>query len=358
MNAKIMEEMKTIKDMNEIVGQLKEGQSALCWVKEVLVGADSGKKNTKVVISFVKDGERVVDEIELATTMVQTNSKANIDGVYEFIIDKKRYLIGDKSEKLNLEERNKRSKCLELHKNCILTGICALLKKHKITTSEVKIAVNMTLKDFTNLKEKEDLKKLYKNPCNTGIKVTFEGKEYTFKIKVLPYYEGIGALLNEKEKYENKRVISIDFGSYNTGYVAFENFKVQARDNESGTLNAGVNKLLSRIRVILRDNKHETITSDTQIFEVINEQNPHVSKGVVTLVHNEIINYLKEIYFELLDLDVDVKYADLLFSGGGAILYKNFIPKVFVEAAEQQSIHIVENPKFANAYGSLKLFAK
>lgn len=358
MNAKVMEDIKVFKPLGEELGEEKT-ESGFRWVKEVQVGADSGKRNTKIVICFSKgNGEVVVDSVEFPTTMVHTANKSSIDGVFEFVIDKKRYLIGDKSEKLNLEERNRRSKCLEIHKNCILAGICALLHKHQITTSEVKIAVNMTLQDFRDLREKGELMKLYKNPNSSGFKMTFENKDYNFKVKVLPYYEGVGAILNEGERYKGKRVLSIDFGSYNTGYVSFEDFKAQSGDNKSGTLDLGINKLLSRIRVVLRDNNYETITSDAQIFEVVNGENSHVSKGVVSLVHNEVIAYLKEIYYELITLDVDIKYSELLFSGGGAIFYKNFIPKVFSDAAEQQRILIVENPKFANAQGSLKLFAK
>lgn len=337
-----------------ILGEIKEAKpSSVRKAKVVKIGGDSGKSHTKVSMIIRENGVDVVYPEIIYTSSLSNDNKAVTDYTEEFIIDGVRHLVGDPTRLLNASERREQSKVLPLHRTCMIAAVVKLLNKlGYVGVEEVQLTVNMPLSDYLDVSEQRKLIRLYESKKTVVVK--YNGKTYSFKLKVLPYYEALGALLNKFEEYEDKRVVSIDFGSRNVGYATFN--KMNIVEGKSGTTPDGVNKLLTQVQQILSNNKITTISDDEQLISIIKGENQDIPVAVLELVKNRVHNYLDGIYGTLFDFGIDIEYTDIIFSGGGVDIFKPYIHKVFKKASENEKIHFIDNPQFANSIGSLKLF--
>ena len=341
-------------EMEKTFEQFKEASSrpvGLTHCKEVKVGGDSGKSYTKLCLEYSKGGEKVLLYYSLPTSYEMHEQKAALDGVHEIIINGVRYLVGGSQLLSNQRDKSERTKELPLHRICLITGICKLLEENKIKTDNIKLTVNMPLADFKNKEKQQSLINFYQSAQK--VRVQYKKEEYKFTFKVLPYYEGIGAILNKQEEFADKEVLALDFGSLNVGYATFS--KLKPNIQTSGTLNEGVNRLFYRIRKALSENGVNIGMNEEQLKEIIKGESEIVSETTQRLVNKEVIDFLDSVYAELLNLGADVDYSHLLIIGGGTNLYRSFIPLVFKKAHELGQIHFIDNPEFANALGSLRL---
>lgn len=337
-----------------IFGEFKETKpSSLRKAKVVKIGGDSGKSYTKVSMIVRENGVDVVRSTSIYTSITRNEDKAVMDSAEEFRINKVRCLIGDPSRSLNSPDRRNQSKVLPLHRDCMIAAIAKLLYETGYSEVEtVQLTVNLTLNDFSNISEQKKIRRLYEGMRT--VEVEYRERVYKFKLKVLPYYEGLGALLNDYEFYADKEVVSIDFGSRNIGYATFNGLKVV--EGFSGTLPYGTNQLLTQVQHILNNNKIMTINNDEQIISIIKGENKDIPAPVLELIKNKVQHFLDGIYSELFDCRVNVDYAEVILSGGGLGLFESCAHKVFKQAFENEKLRLIENPQYANSTGSIKLF--
>ena len=318
------------------------------------VGGDSGKSSTKLSLRTA-EGENI--RIQLATTCEKTDTKAKSDLNHEVFFNGNRYLVGEPNNKLNLRLRTERSKEDEVHKICLLTALCLAIREAEGAADESKVAIhnvsmtlNMPFSEYIDKDKRESMVRFYQSQKITEIMV--DGIKYNLMLKVLPYYEGLGATLLKSSEVKSKRVTSLDFGSMNVGYATFDNLKVLTGDENTGSLELGCHSLLTKIKKLLNDNGVKNINADSEIIRVLNGENTFVKRELIEKANELIKNHVETIYSELFQLDVDVDNTEIIASGGAVNLYQPFLKDFFTN----NNITILkENTVFANAEGSLKL---
>ena len=184
------------------------------------------------------------------------------------------------------------------------------------------------------------------------VEIVVDGIKYNLMLQVLPYYEGLGAMLLKADDVKSKRVTSLDFGSLNVGYATFDNLKILTGDENTGSLELGCHSLLTKIKKLFNDNGVKNINADSEIIRVLNGENSFVQRDLIIKANELIRNHVETIYTELFNLDVDVDNTEIIASGGAVNLYQPFIKEFFTN----DNVKILkENTVFANAEGSLKL---
>ena len=319
------------------------------------VGTDSGKSFTKAMMQL-PNGEFV--KTIFPTSFEETDTKAAPDGCFEVVYNDVRYIVGEANRKCSREKEGRTKEKL-IHKVCTLTAICDVIKKAKLQGAKisdvktVNITVNMPLSEYLDKNLRQSAISFYNSGKNTSIIV--DNVTYSFVINVLPYYEGLGAVLKEADTYKNQRVISIDFGSLNTGYVTLDGLKiVSTNDNDAGTIDFGCSRLLTSVNKLFKDNQVKGITTEAQVLEVLAGNNSFVKNVIVELGREKVLDYVGQIYDALFDLEVGVDSTKILASGGATKLYEEHFNKVF---KMKNVVVSKENSEFANAEGSLKLLA-
>lgn len=319
------------------------------------IGTDSGKSFSKAVCRLAS-GEFITTAFP--TSYEETEVKTVTEGCFEVKFEEKRYIVGETNRRCS-EEKDGRSKEQFIHKICTLTAICDVIRKAKLMgakTEEIKfvnITVNMPLSEYLKKEARENVVAYY----NSGQKmsITVDGQEFSFVLNVLPYYEGLGAVLVNSDKYQTRRVVSLDFGSLNTGYVTLDKLRLVSTNYfDSGTIDFGCSGLLTKIKTTLKNNGIRGIRTDDQVLELIRGENDRISNEIVQLAKSVVKDHVQEIYQELIDLEVGVDSTDVLASGGAAYLYNEFFNDVFKEGTV---IFDAEDSEFLNAKGSLKLLA-
>lgn len=319
------------------------------------VGTDSGKSFSKAMMQL-PSGEFV--KTIFPTSFEETDTKAAPDNCFEVVYNDTRYIVGEANRKCTVE-KDGRSKEKFIHKLCTLTAVCDVIKKAKLKGAKiadvkaVNITINMPLSEYLD-KEARQSAVAYYNPGKTTT-IIVDGITYSFVVNVLAYYEGLGAVLKDAETYQNQRVISIDFGSLNTGYVTLDGLKiVSTNDCDAGTIDFGCSRLLTSVNKLFKDNAVKGVKTERQILEVLAGNNPYIKHEIVELGRQRVAEYVQEIYDELYDLEVGVDSTKILASGGATNLYEDHFNKVF---KMKNVVVSKENSEFANAEGSLKLLA-
>ncbi|MBP3904619.1 ParM/StbA family protein [Turicibacter sp.] len=318
------------------------------------VGGDSGKSSTKVSLR-VEDGNNIRKQI--ATTCEKTDTKAKSDSNHEVFFNGTRYLVGEPNNKLNLRLRTERSKEDEVHKICLLTALCLAIREaegkvdeNKVTIHNVSMTLNMPFSEYIDKTKRESMVRFYQS--QKMVEIVVDGIKYNLMLQVLPYYEGLGAMLLKADDVKSKRVTSLDFGSMNVGYATFDNLKILTGDENTGSLELGCHSLLTKIKKLFNDNGVKNINADSEIIRVLNGENSFVQRDLIIKANELIRNHVETIYTELFNLDVDVDNTEIIASGGAVNLYQPFIKEFFTN----DNVKILkENTVFANAEGSLKL---
>lgn len=319
------------------------------------VGTDSGKSFTKAVCKLAS-GQFITTMFP--TSFEKTDVKTVTEGCFEVVFDGVRYIVGETNRRCS-EEKDGRSKEQFIHKICTLTAVCDVIRKAKAVgakTDEIKIVnitVNMPLSEYLNKDARSNVGKYYNSGEVTNI--TVDGEKFSFVLNVLPYYEGLGAVLTNSDEYKTKRVISLDFGSLNTGYVTLDKLRLVSTNHfDAGTIDFGCSSLLTKIKTVLKNHGVRGIRTDDQVLELIRGENEKISNEAIELAKSVVKDHVQEIYQTLVDLEVGVDSTDVLASGGAAYLYSEYFDDVF---KAETVIFDGEDSEFLNAKGSLKLLA-
>ena len=316
-----------------------------------VAGGDSGKSTTKLTLRTEEGNIR----ISFPTTYEETDTKMATDLNHEVYFEGKRYLVGEPNKKLNRINRTVRSKEQEVHKICLLTALCLAIKEaekgekaNQIKVHDISLTVNMPFDEYIDKDKRQSIINFYQLP--KMVDMTEDGTKFNLMVKILPYYEGLGAILLKDSELKNKRAIAIDFGSLNINYLTTDGLKPIVA--ECGSIDAGCGRLLTSIKRLFSSRGLGTITSDSEILRALAGNNEFVKREVIDEANKLIHAHVENIYSELFDLEVDVDNTEIIAVGGAANLYEPFFDKVF----PNKNVKILkENTVFANAEGSLKL---
>lgn len=261
------------------------------------------------------------------------------------------FLIGDMlSEEHTDYELSKQN---HNHRLSIYLAITRLLEKsleiskQSIAFASVDLALNIPLNLYKNQQKKSEFIEYIQNNGNL-IALSANGIPFTFRINsILLLPEAIGTVYQNMDDYRDKRLLSIDIGSYNTSYLEFVNLVPQY--DKMVVSNLGVNILRGKIAETLSSKYGTMITDDVveQIFKdkylILNGIKQNDSKEIVeNLVNNhlsQIINYGKS---------RKLSYSNVIvtFVGGGSILLKDFI-------SQYPFASLSPDPQYANALSFL-----
>ena len=316
-----------------------------------VAGGDSGKSMTKLTLQTGEGNIRV----SFPTTFEETDTKTKTDLNHEVYYQGTRYLVGEPNKKLNRINRTVRSKEQEVHKVCLLTALCLAIKEaekdedsKQIKVHDVTLTVNMPFDDFLDKNQRDSIVKYYQSP--KMVDMTVDGEKFNLMLKVLPYYEGLGAVLLKADEIKDKRVVSVDFGSLNVNYLTIDKLKPVVA--ECGSLDFGCGRLLTSIKKLFSSKGIKNINADSEILRALSGDNEYISREVIEEANKLIETHVESIYSELFDLEVDVDNIQIIASGGAANLYEPFFNRIF---PNKNVTLLKENTTFANAEGSLKL---
>ena len=319
-------------------------------VKVVRVGVDNGKSSGKAALLFEDGSYTVLDSFP---TEVEENYIEDGKYVVEFGSRKegtyKRYLVGEKKESLS---KNKTSldKGTDVHRICALTSICLLLEETGNADADIiEMTINMPLNLYKQVKEREETRKLYETAPGEKVTMSVNGQTYSFEVRCTPYFECLGTVLANEEMIEEKGMdlVCLNFGSLNVNCATFD-CDGEPVSNRSYCVELGCTGLIKEIQNRLyavpsiKKNLPESI-----IRSLILKQNTLVSPEVVDTVDSIVMSYLDSVYSELTSLGAELEYLPILVSGGGALLFGDYLNRIF-----KGKIYIAEDPVNSDAVGS------
>lgn len=305
-----------------------------------MVSGDSGKGNTKLTAKL-EDGKFITTSFPTTYKLDET-----ADGKFNVNYQSNRYVVGDPTDVAN-SNHTELSKANEIHKICMLTGVCDLIKKSGRKDIEgVHLAVNMVLPLYLDTKQREAVKKLYEQP--EYIEITVDGVDYSFYLKTTIYFESMGVALSNSDKLGTEEVIVFNLGSYNVTGVTFGVNKKPV-GSRSFTEELGCRGLITTIQNKLLPVVGRTLPVDT-VMSIIMKKKSKVPREAFEVAETEVLSHLNNIKTRFDLLGVDTKYSQLIFSGGGALLLKEYIPTVFGD-----DVIFDEDPLYGDCKGMLKL---
>lgn len=308
-----------------------------------LISVDSGKAYTKAVL---RNEEGIIKKILFPTKVAEINDNLGIEvtsNSYSVEYDGKRYLIGDmlSEERTNYDYTKHTSE----HLLCVYLAITKLLEKSKQphALAKIDLAVNIPLSLYKNEAKKKEFEEFIKN----------EGKVIGFAVNQVPYSfsinsvlllpEAVGPIYREINKYRENRVLVIDIGSLNVSILEFNKLVPQYDRMVVSTL--GVNILRSTLSESLTSSYGITITDDDteQILRekhlyLFGEKQKDSNKMIVAIM----TDHVKRIFNYAKSRKITFANTNVILSGGGAILLKEYLLQEFPSAT------IVPDAQFAN----------
>jgi len=314
------------------------------------VAVDCGKHTTKAIskingcMSTIKFRTKVQEVTDFGGDINYNNYLIN-DG-------SKSYLIGDMVSETATNYNL--SKQTESFKQCSYLAICLLIDKFHLPitgTININLAINMPLTLYKNVQHKNSLKEFIVNN-NNNIDFTVNHKTYHFKINnivVLP--EALGPIYTKMNDFREKRVTVIDVGSLNVSYTNYNNLTPQLDSMISS--NAGTNILRAQIAETL-SSKYNTHISDSDVEYLLKQDKFFYLDGTKQLESKAIIEQLIEqhthnIFNFAKSRGYTFNNTDLVFCGGGTLLLKEAILKIYPMAT------IEEDSQFTNVRSFYKI---
>lgn len=305
------------------------------------IGTDSGVGNSKAAL-MLEDGKVLTTVFPTTATLEESS-----DGKFVTYFESNRWVVGEVDDSLTVNDITL-SKLTDTHKLATLTAITDLINKAKLTdVDEVELAVNMPLSLYKDVNEREKTIKFYNQD---DVKIKVNGKEYEFKLRVTPYFEGLGVALRNSSKLGEDEVVVIDFGTLNVNVATFgKNKKPIGSKSVCLGREYGCKALVVKVQSALEPIVGQTLSVDTTI-EVIQGKKKNMPKGTEETVKRVVNSHLQDIYGRLVLSKIDLQFSEIIVSGGGTLLMKDYIDDVFGKETIKE-----EDPLFANAIGSLYL---
>lgn len=293
------------------------------------------------------------------TKLQEVSSDIDVDiqpNSYKVIYEDKHYLLGDMvSEGNSSYELTKESL---IHKLAIYTSIVELLKKAKLSFSDVElhVAINSPINVYKSQKNKETYKKyIENNDAPIMLKINNDSSIFTLK-EITICFEGSGLIYADTNTFSNSYVkaslntVVIDIGGLNTTYCTFRG--LQPKVDSMIVSNLGINTLKAKLEKALVQTFNLSISADdierclirgyfSYMGQIIDDSKAIIAD--VKKVHFEqILNYAKQQGYTFSEDEISI-------CGGGALLLKDEIENVFPNAT------IVSNPQYANVRSFLEI---
>lgn len=310
----------------------------------IKLGSDSGKSQSR----FAFMSNDTLSLFKFPTVVEVEKTRASNEG-YEVEFEGVRYLVGDRT-KTNNNDSTKTTKLTRDHMICIYTGIALAMNKlgRENCHDEIHLSVNVPIAAFKDKVKRQEVIDFYNNK-RVDIKVN--GKNYSFTIALVkPYYEGMGAWLNNKDRVGDS-VIVYDFGSLNINFLHFENGKVVGENCYS--LEIGGSELTSKINgETLKDDVKFT---DNHIYRMASKKEiRNISSEHLEIAKSIIKDHVKQIEVETKNTAKKIPFgtADIIFSGGALDVYNEYLQQK--DVFSNQSYFISKENVYDNAIGSLR----
>mgnify|MGYP002579760329 CR=1 FL=1 len=223
----------------------------------------------------------------------------------------------------------------EKHYIAVYTAIAKALQKLKVDTTEtvlIDLSINIPIVEFKQTDIKEKYINQYKNKLIT---IKLNNTDYTFKIsEVNPYFESQGYLLRHLDSYAKKNVLMIDLGGRNDSFCLFRALKPQSSCSFSGT--EGALKCLSSIATELSESGEPYTIQDVKEFKTKEQE-------LIPDKFNEICekytrDYLTKIMNKIIGKDINFTTTEVVFTGGGAMLFSTEIQTTFKDTIKHLTI--------------------
>ena len=319
--------------------------------KEVIVAAiDTGKRWSKS--GMYDENEEV---IRLQTSTSAQKDEGQMGTGYKIKYMKKDYVVGDDDNVHMSENSRNESKLTPEHKISTLTGLALLLDKagYEHQGESICLGINVPITEFKDKTTRPKYEAYYEGTHE--IKVG--AYDYSFEIKaVYPLFEGYGTLCRHYEMCLGEEVLIINFGSLNTTFVYFENMVPKTKWTDS--FDNGCNALISRIQSKVNSKNRNFNLSEKQIHKIVDgdkkliERIDKRDKTIIPFIFKLIEEELDVILTRIRDFQVPLETSYIICTGGGALLYKNALEKVF--KAKEYDYYISEDPLYDDVEGFLE----
>lgn len=313
-------------------------------MNNLLIAVDCGKHSTKSVYMNNQNEERFRFRTKVQeVTNIDKESLTNTDLIrYEGRL----YMIGDMVAE-NRSSYDLTKDTLE-HRLCTYLAIAKTLQKLNMDLSllhHISLALNIPAQIFHNKKQKD----IYANNIQQHkqmISIDVNDLPISFIIDnlvLLP--ESMGTIYSQMSEYRNTRTLVVDIGGLNTSYCVYKNI-VPEFDSLTSS-NTGCNILRHQMASAL--NKHYAISLTDEDVEQVLQDKILVLNGLkqlesINIIQHTIKEHVKQIINFAKSSNITFSNMKIMFCGGGAVLLKDELLKLFPNA------EIAKHSQFANVY--------
>lgn len=294
----------------------------------IKLSVDTGGANTKY--AYKKNDEIIAHQFPTILVPIKGNDEIAEGIKVEY--SGKTYLFPNYGT-YSLTKNN--TKLANNHYIAVYTAIAKALEKLEVPTNEtilIDLSINIPIVEFKQKDIKEKYITQYKNKIIT---IKLNDIDYTFKIsEVNPYFESQGYLLRHLDSYAKKNVLMIDLGGRNDSFCLFRSLKPQSSCSFSGT--EGALKCLSSIATELSESGEPYTIQDIKEFKT--KEQELIPENFTTVFDKYAKEYLTKIMNKIIGKDINFTTTEVVFTGGGAMLFSNEIQAEFKDSIKHLKV--------------------
>lgn len=322
-------------------------------MKKLIISADIGKYQTKLVGRFVDESKSDLKRVCLRTKMYDlAEGYMDVEGEAssKIVFNGKTYIVGEQGS----EKSYGTSKTKLLHKLTCYAGITKFLEPNT-KTNDIYMVLSCPLSVLLVEAAKEEYKSFIKG--DGPISITVDGRNYNFEIKdIMIKSEGSGIMYLEPNLFINQTVLVVDLGGVNMGGSLYRNKTCNREDRfieEHGS-----EQLLKEIRNQISIYKNGDLISDAQAEKVLWDgflkKAGKVDINSLEYVEKAKMDYYKDMLKYFKEHRIDINSLDsVVFLGGTTQHIKDIIAKDLPHS------HIPANSQWSSVEGLYKIaFAK
>lgn len=334
--------------MNKVITKDKAKEIKNTIDKAIIVSADLGKYETKVVGRDLNKSSEDLQEINFKTRMYRlSNGHMDLEGNSHLIkINGEEFIIGEQGD----EKPHGTSKTHIIHQLSCYVAITKLLEPNTVNNH-----IYMTLACPASVLASKEAKEEYRAFIKGDgvIKLTVNNEDFEFEIKeILIKAEGSGILSLEPELFINQDVAIIDLGGLNMACSIYRN--CSCKNNERFIEELGVDNLIKKVRIRVSEFKGGNLLSVADAEKVLRDGG--VKKAGELVVESiEYVEKAKKEYFQevlniVQDHKIDLDNLDRVIFVGGTTKKIESVINGYIGHA-----YIVSNPQWATARGNYKV---
>lgn len=198
-----------------------------------------------------------------------------------------------------------------------MVAVAKELKTERVQKAEIILAVGLPFSDYG--REKKELISYYKQ--QPLLKYEFEGIRYEITIRDVYVYPQCYAAIAPRLCNMKGDYLVVDIGSKTTDVLYLKNgIPVESK---SITIEKAMVKWMKQIQGNLQVQFGENVP-ESEILKVILKLPNFLPRTYAKLIRDNIRKHLHALELELEEREYDIKYANLIYVGGGAAAMENF----------------------------------